>query len=304
MMLLTALLLSAVSRAESPGTLSKGAKVLYAGAGLSSFSQLDQDGSTTQRDRGVRSRADLYGSFGLTDALQVSASVPVVYSAIVDATDTLPCPGLLPAEGYCEAYATVGQARLDLRYGVLREGGALTLGLAGDVDNWNAGRRGQYNSAGSGRSMVEAFAVGGGDMKAGDWRVRALGLGGFGYSLAPGATSTDGSVTVKAPGDMVRGSVELRAKAPGPLAFELGVHGLKRLSGVDLDGDWAGDWFFSSKDRWNVLAYSHLAGSAKVSVDLPNDNGVHLGASRVLAVDNGPTDLFDISLGWHHYWAP
>lgn len=307
MAVLTSLvMLSGLAYAESPGTLPKGSEVVYAGAGVTTFSQLDQGGGSTDRDRELRTRADLYGSMGVTERFQLSASIPLVYSTVVDrGADIWPCPEFLPGEGYCESYVTAGQARLDARYGVAQDKTKVTLGLAADVDSWNAGRRGQYNSAGSGRSMVEAFVVAGRKVSAGEWRLRGLALAGFGYSIAPDATSADGIVTVKAPGDQVRGSLELRAKAPGPLAFELGAHGLQRLSGVPIDdGNWVGDWFFSSQDRWNVLQYSHIAGSAKVSIDLPKNNGLHIGASRVLAVANGPSDLWDMSLGWHHYFAP
>jgi hypothetical protein len=302
--MLLLLMLAGPAQAESAGTLPKGSEVVYTGLGFTTFSQLDQGGGITERDRELRTRLDLYGSLGLTDALQLSLSAPVVYSTIADDPDNLPCPGLLPGEGYCESYATLGQARLDARYGLVNKQGKVTVGLAADVDRWNQGRRGQYNSAGSGRTAAEAFLVTGGEVPAGDWKLSGLLLGGYTHSFAPDATSADGTITVKAPGDTLRGSVELRAKTPTPVAIELGAHRLQRLNGVELDGAWVGDWFFSSRDRWNVLQYSHWAGSAKVSIDLPDNMGIHVGASRVLAVENGPADLMDVSVGWHRYFAP
>ena len=302
--MLSLLLFVGAAHAESAGTLPKGSEVVYTGLGFTTFSQLDQGGGIAERDRELRTRLDLYGSLGLTDALQLSLSAPVVHSTIADDADNLPCPDLLPGEGYCESYVALGQARLDARYGLVRKQAKVTLGLAADVDRWNQARRGQFNSAGSGRTAAEAFVVTGAEVPAGDWRLSGLVLGGYTHSFAPDATSADGSITVKAPGDSVRGSVELRAKTPAPVAFEVGAHRLQRLSGVDLDDAWGGDWFFSSKDRWNVLQYSHWAGSLKVSVDLPQDMGIHVGASRVLAVENGPTDLMDLSIGWHKYFSP
>lgn len=293
-----------VAQAESAGTLPGGSQVVYTGLGLTTFSQLDQGGGVTERDRELRGRLDLYGSLGLTDALQLSLSAPVVASTIADDPNHLPCPGLLPGEGYCESYLTLGQARLDARYGLLREKAKVTLGLAADVDRWNRARRGQYNSAGSGRTAAEAFLITGGEVPAGAWRLSGLAVGGYTQSFAPDATSADGTLTVPAPGNSVRGSLEVKARPPGPVAIELGAHAVQRLSGVDLDDDWVGDWFFSSRDRWNVLRYSHWAGSLKLSVDLPDNMGLHIGASRVLAVENGPADLTDVSIGWHRYFAP
>lgn len=298
------LLWTGLAVAESPGTLPAGSRVVYAGGGYTSFSELDQGGTVVERDRGQRMRADLYGSAGLTERFQLSASVPLVYSQVADDPSLAPCPELLPAEGYCDRYFTVGQARLDGRVALTQDRLKLTGGLAAEVDAWNQDRRGQYNSAGTGRTVLEAFAVAGGGVPVGGWRMRGLVLGGYGQSLAPEVTSADGETTVKALGNHLRGSAELRAKTPGPVALEVGVHGLRRLSGVDLDTAWAQDWFPASKDRWNVLAYRQLSGSAKVSVDLPHSQGLHVGGSRVLSVDNGPTDLFDVSVGWHKYFAP
>lgn len=293
-----------LAHAESPGVLSKGAAVLYSGAGLTTFGQLTQNGEVVTRDRELRPRLDLYGSLGLLDGLQASVSAPLVYSTVLDDPGELPCPGLLQSEGYCESYVTVGQARVDLRYGVLRRKQKLTVGLAADIDNWNAGRRGQYNSAGSGRTMVEALVVTGGRVEVGDWALRGLILGAYGVSLAPSVTSLSGADTVKAPGDTARASVEGRVNTPGPVAFEVGGHVVQRLSGVDLDNAWVAQWFTSSLDRWNVLAYRGIALSGKVSVDLPNNMGLHAGVFRTISVANGASDLTDISLGWHTYFAP
>lgn len=302
-MLLWTLMLS-LARAESAGVIPAGAGVLYSGAGVTTFNQMTQDGAVITRDREVRLRGDVYGALGLARRLQLSASVPVVASFMVDDSSRLPCPGLLQDEGYCETYVTAGQGRVDLRYQVLQRGANTTLGIAADVDNWNANRRGQFNSAGSGRTMLEALAVVGGPLAdSGAWTLDGLMLGGFGYFLAPDVTSADGSTTVKAPGDTVRASVELRAHRQG-LAVEVGGHVVQRLSGVDLDSEWIDEWFPSSLDRWNVLHYRGISASGKVSLDLPNNSGVHIGVYRVVAVDNGASNTTDLTVGWHRYFAP
>lgn len=301
--MLLGLLFLLSARAESPGTLPGGSKVIYTGVGVTSFNRLTQNGEVRVRDREVRPRGELYGSLGLTDRLQLSASVPLVGSFVVDNPDELPCPDLLADEGYCETYVTAGQGRLDLRYNLVRNQPLVTVGVAADVDNWNINRRGQYNSAGSGRTMLEGLGIVGGQTSAGGWQLQGLVLGAFGYALAPEATSADGSISVKAPGDTVRASVEGRAYKNG-VAFELGGHLVQRLSGVDLDDDWVDDWFRDSLDRWNVLRYRGISVSAKVSVDLPNNSGLHIGAHRIVSVANGASNTTDVSVGWHRYFAP
>lgn len=297
------LILSTLALAESPGTLPGGSKVIYAGGGLTTFNALEQGGEAQVRDRELRFRGDVYGALGLSDRFQVSASVPLVYSSIIDNPDEMPCPNVLASEGYCDSYVTVGQARLEGRAALVQSKLKLTTGVAADVDNHNAGRRGQFNSAGSGRTVLEGFAVAGSGVPVGDWRLRGLVVGGYGQSLAEEVSSRTGD-TVKAMGNHVRGSVELRAKTPGPVAFEVGAHGFRRLSGVDLDGAWVSEWFLITQDRWNVLAYRQVAGSAKPSIDLPRNQGLHLGVMRVLSVENGPTNTTDVALGWHRYFAP
>ena len=308
-MLLSLLLTLLAARAESPGTLPGGAAVVYTGAGVTTFNRLTQDGEVQLRDREVRLRGDLYGSVGLTDRLQLSASAPLVASFVVDNPDELPCPGLLQSEGYCDSYVTVGQGRAELRYGVRRGAPWLTLGAAADVDRWNHERRGQYNSAGSGRTVLEGLAVVGAETGLGGWAVRGLVLGAYGRSLGPEVSSSveagsgQDPIVVQAPGDTVRGSVEVRGHRDG-LAVELGGHVVQRLSGVDLDGDWVQDWFLTSQDRWNVLRYRGVAVSGKVSLELPGSSGLHVGAHRLVAVDNGASNTTDVSVGWHRYFAP
>lgn len=296
--------LATLAWAESPSTLPAGSKVLYSGLGVSTFSQLDQGGGTTARDRAVKPRLDLYGSMGLTERVQLSLSAPLAMGFVVDAPDRLPCPNLLQDENYCSTWATVGPARLDGRVALLRSTFQATAGLALGGDPWNRGIRGRYNSPGTGTPHAEAFAVVGPQVPMGDWSLGLVGVGAFAYSLAPRATSADGTVTVRAPGDQVRASGEVRVKPPAPVAFEAGVHWMKRLSGVPLAGTWGQQWFPTTKDRWNVLQTELLVGSAKVSIDLPQSMGIHVGASWLWASAEAPSDLVDLSVGWHRYFAP
>jgi hypothetical protein len=295
---------SATAHAESAGTLPKGSEVIYAGLGLTTFAKLDRGNGVEDRDREVRPRLDLYGSLGLTERLQISLSVPVVYSTVIDDPDAQPCGVFYPEPTYCDAYMTLGSARLDSRLALLRKKTKLTAGLAANVDRWNAARRGQFNSAGSGRSNIEPLLVAGTSVDAGKWNIGGLALGAFALSLGEETTSADGSITLRSPPHSIRGSVEVRADAPGPLALELGWHINQRLGGVPMDSAWVDDWFWPSKDRWNVVQYSSQALSGKVSIDLPQNMGVHVGVGRVVAVEYGPPDTTDVSIGWHRYFKP
>ena len=296
--------LLSVALAEAPSTIPKGSKVLYSGVGLSTFSRLDQGAGTQTRDRAVKPRLDLYGSWGAAEWLQLSLSAPLQMGVVLDDPDLLPCPNLLSEEDYCSTWAGVGTARLDARTPILKNTFKLTGGLAAMADPWNRGTRGRYNAPGPGTASAEAFVVAGPVLPVGDWTVRILGVGAYAYSFAPKATSADGTVTVKAPGDQVRGSAELRVKPPAPVAVETGVHLMQRLSGVPLSGDWGTQWFPETKDRWNVLQTRLVMGSAKVSFDLPSSMGIHVGGTWSYAVSGGPSDLFDVSVGWHKYFAP
>ena len=99
-------------------------------------------------------------------------------------------------------------------------------------------------------------------------------------------------------------SGEVRVNPPAPLAVEAGVHWMQRLSGVPLAGTWGQQWFPETKDRWNVLQTRLVMGSAKVSIDLPKSMGVHIGGNWLFASAEAPSDLFDVSVGWHKYFAP
>lgn len=287
--------------ADEPTTMPQGAASVYTGLGGSSFRRLN-DGV---RDRSVKVRADLYGAYAVHDRLQLSLSAPLLYGTVIDDPDQQPCPNLLTAESYCVPYLTVGSARLDARTPLVRGPFRLAVGLGLGGDPWNRSKRGRYTSPGTGTPALSPYVLTGPRIPLGDKAALSVTAGGgFVWSLAPDATSSGGEITVKAPGDAVQVLGEVRAELPGPVSLQTGVYYDHRLTGVPLGGSWQQDWFSSSLDRWNVLQTQLLRGSGKVSVDLPKSMGLHLGVTWLYEVQEGPTDLFDVSLGWHKYFAP
>jgi hypothetical protein len=253
----------------------------------------------------VKVRADLWGGVGLHERLQLTASMPLLYGAVVDDPAQLPCPNLLASESYCDPYLTVGPARLDARTPLVRGPFRVAAGLGVSGDPWNRGKRGRYTSPGTGTLALTPYGLLGPRIPLGDTAALALTVGGgFAWSLAPTATSAGGDLTVKAPGDAVEVLGELRAELPGPVSLQTGVYYDHRLTGVPLGGSWQQDWFQATPDRWNVLQTRLLRGAGKVSIDLPKSMGVHVGVTWLYEVDEGPTDLFDVAVGWHKYFAP
>lgn len=295
------MLAATMALADEPTTLPAGSASVYSGAGVSSFRRLDDN----VRDRSVKARVDLWGGVGLHERLQLSLSAPLLYGAVVDDPAQLPCPNLLTAESYCDPYLTMGPSRLDARTPIVRGPFRLAMGLGVAGDPWNRGKRGRYSSPGSGTVAVTPYTLLGPRLPLGDQVVLSITAGaGFAWSLAPTATSADGNITVKAPGDAVEVLGEVRAELPGPIAVQTGVYYDHRLTGVPLGASWQAQWFNATPDRWNVLQTRLLRGAGKVSVDLPKSMGLHLGVTWLYEVDEGPTDLFDVALGWHKYFAP
>jgi len=292
--------LAALAWADEPTTLPQGSATIYSGLGLSTFSQLDG----TQRDRSVLARADLYGSYGVHERLQLSLSAPILYGTVLDDPSQLPCPNLLTDEGYCDAYVTVGSARLDGRVPLVRGPMRVAAGLALGGDPWNRPLRGRYTSPGTGTPYGSVYALAGPRLALGDGALAVTGGGGFTYRLAPTATSAGGDVTVKAPGDAVEALLQLKGSLPWPVHLQTGVFYQQRLTGVPLGGSWNADWFASSRDRWNVLQTRLLQGHGKVSVDLPQAMGLHATVTWLYDVAEGPTDLVDVGVGWHKWFAP
>ena len=52
------------------------------------------------------------------------------------------------------------------------------------------------------------------------------------------------------------------------------------------------------------MDYDAISVNGKISLSLPKNMGLHLGASRVVWVHNGPVDATDITLGVHRYFPP
>jgi hypothetical protein len=307
---LLALGLAPAAQAESAAVLPAGGKVLYAGAGLNTYSRLRfADGSAAddgQLDRATRSRLDLYAASGLGTRFQVSAWLPVVRSTVPESgfgnDGRGPCPS---SDDFCEPILSVGTAGLQGRAQLLRQESApldLSAGLALQSDLWNADVRSRYTAFGDGTVDLQPALYAGRGVALGATRLGLLGWGA--YSWRRGRVIAEGSAgPFRAPGDDLRGGVELRVDPQGPLAVELGGRAYRRLWGLDWDGAYQSE-YWPTQDRWTSLWYRDLALGGKLSVDLPRDLGLHLGAYRVVAVRNGPPDSWDLTLGVHRWFAP
>lgn len=295
-----------VAHAESGWTLPEGAHVLYGGLGANTFSQLrfvdDAEGQQTI-DRGLRTRLDLYGATGLTDRLQLSAYVPVVHARVIDTVDRGPCPdgvGSSTEADYCDPFTTVGAPAVQARYAAVTEPLRLVAGLAVAGDPWNASKRGRYVGYGDAVVDLQPSLIVARSWTLGATELGLLGRGAYTWRFSRLIEDSPAG-PFRAPGDDLRWLAEVHLAPPGPVSVEMGLHGLERLWGLDWDGSYQAA-HFPTLDRWTTLYYKHVAAGAKISVGLSETMGLHLGASRVISVRNGPPDTLDFSVGVHRYF--
>ncbi len=306
-LVLVGLMLPAVSHAETADALPDGSQVVYAGLGFNTFKRLqfgEFDGSEAQElDTALRTRLDMYWAMGLADRLQISAALPLVHSMVLDSDDRGPCPDLFEDEDYCKGFFRPGQLSVAGRYQLVRR----KVSLAGDLslrgDPWNGDLRGRYTAYGEGTVDLQPGATLDWDADlGGDWALRLVGAGAYTFRFS--RLNDDGSAgSFRAPADHISGLAELQVMPPGPVSVTLGSAGMQRLWGLDWDAAYQED-YFPTQDRWTVLWYKQVAAYGKVSIDLPKDIGLHVGAGRVLRVRNGPPDMWDFTVGVHKYYGP
>ncbi len=295
-----------VAHGESGWTLPDGAHVLYGGLGANTFSQLqfadDVEGQQTI-DRGLRTRVDLFGATGLTDRLQLSAYVPVVHAQVLDTEGRGPCPdgvGTSTEVDYCDPFTTVGAPAVQARYAAVTDPLRLVAGFAVAGDPWNASKRGRYVGYGDAVVDLQPSLIVARSWTLGATEVGLLGRGAYTWRFSRLIEDSPAG-SFRAPADDLRWLAEVHLAPPGPVSIELGLHGLERLWGLDWDGSYQAA-HFPTVDRWTTLYYKHVAAGAKVSVALSETMGLHLGASRVISVRNGPPDTLDFSVGVHRYF--
>ncbi len=283
------LLLSSLSFADSAAPLPDGGTAVYGGLAAYTWRKLrfdtDPEKDSTL-DRDLTFRLDLYASHGFTDRLSMNVSAPVVWSQVVDDPETNPCPnGPFP----CEAVVTLGSLGVQARYAVLTGPVMISPALGLTSSSWNAATRGNYATVGEATTDVQpGLYIGGhaGSTFSFDWMVAGI----YDYRTTFYAAQ-DG-----APADDVRAFAELRG-GMGIVAVTLGASTYQRFGGVVVASDLGTD------DRWAITDYDNLAGTAKVSLALPENMGLHLSATRILWVRNGPPDAIDVSIGVHR-WFP
>lgn len=283
------LLLSSLSFAESAAPLPKDGTALYGGIAAYTWRKLrfeTDPANDSTLDRDLTFRLDLYASHGFTDRLSMNASVPVVWSQVIDDPESNPCPnGPFP----CEAVVTVASVGVQARYTVVEGPVMVSPALGVTSSSWNAATRGYYATAGEATTDIQpALYVGGhaGSTFGFDWVLAGV----YDYRTTFYAAQ-DG-----APADDVRAFAEVRGSV-GKVALSLAGSTYQRFGGVVVASDLGTD------DRWAITDYDNVAGTAKVSLTLPHDMGLHLTATKILWVRNGPPDAVDVSIGVHR-WLP
>ncbi len=292
--MITALLVGA-ALADSAGTLPAGSTAGWLGAGLGSFRHLRHaDGTVQPLDRAVQGRVEAWYGAGVTDWLELSASLPLVANG-VRVIDGNPCVGARPTEDYCDPVVGVGRATLGVKAGLEPGEVDLALGLVGATDAWLADRRGRWTSTSDGT-----------------WDLRVSGALGRDFNRL----RLDGwaALTVRSKRELIVGDEALRVPAnhvDGGLQVSWWHHGwgvraegttVHRLGGLQRDGTWV-TWARPSEDRFAALQYRDVQLGLQGSRALARGWTVHAGARRVVWVRNGPTDRWDLALAVSRYVA-
>lgn len=298
--------LAPAAHAEQSDVLPPGAHTVYGGVGINTYRKLQfidgAGGEPQELDRALRTRLDLYWATGLASRVQLSAALPLVHSTVLDGDDTGPCPELFSEEQYCEGFVRPGQLSVAGRVLAVDRDLGLAVDLALQGDPWNAGLRGRYTAYGEGTVDLRPGLTVDWDAALGEWGLRLVGSGSYVFRFS--RLIEEGSAApFRAPADHVAGLAEFQLMPPGAVSFTVGTAGMTRLWGLDWDSDYQAE-YFPTDDRWTVLWYRQLSAYGKVSVALPQDMGLHLGAGRVVAVRNGPPDTWDFTVGVHKYYGP
>jgi hypothetical protein len=292
---LVPMLLVSFAFAESAAVLPAHAAVVYVGGGFTTFSGMntgDTGGFEAERfvSQAAHARVDLYGAWSPVQRLELALSAPVVYSTHL-AGALGPCD--TPVTEDCSPHLLLGTTSLRARFGILD--GPVRLSVAGVVASqaWNADIRGDWSMVGEATTDLAPWlhaGVHGGDT----WRWELNFAGGYVFRLP---AENDPALPEKAPHDDIRALLDLRV-ARGPVALTLSASTLQRLGGSSFYE------YGATEDRWAAVDYDNVAAGLKLSADLGPTDGLHLGVSRALWVHNGPVDATDLTLGWHHWFAP
>lgn len=270
--------------AETAEVLPHHSAVTYVGGGATTYAHVNTGpvgGVAAERAvaAAVQARLDLYGAWSPLDRLQLSVYVPPTASF---------------AAGSGETFVTVGQTALQGRFALARGRVPVTLALGVASQAWNWEERSRYTMVGEATTDVLPGLYVGATGTLGAWTVGATAFGTYAWRFPAGDQP---EVERKAPMDDVRGGMEVRAGRE-LLSVQVGAYTLQRLGGTSFYA------LRGSPDVWAAVDYDIVSVGAKVSLALPHDNGLHLAVNRAVWVHNGPVDATDLSLGWHHYFAP
>ena len=257
------------AKAASPWTLPEGATSVYAGVGVSTFAT---GMSGFSRDRYLQSRLALWAGRGLGERTQLSLSLPLVHTRVLEDPDEGPCP----SGDYCKPSTSLGSVEVAVQHRISGGGVpfAVRLGLFGDP--WNAPTRGRWTNAGQGTfgGVVDAIT---GTSAGEDTRWATAAVLGLAVPVPQRATSASGDVRWL-PAPTLRATVEGSVQH-GIIQATVALHGHQRLYGEPYGPDWVRDWR-PVLDRWRVTRWGEVRPELKLSVLHPGGrSGVHLAAT-------------------------
>lgn len=282
-------LMCGLAWAEGASTLPAGSTAGWLAAGFGTFRHIRHaDGFVQPLDRALHGRVEGWWGAGLTDRLELSASLPLVANgvAIIDGS---PCVSGKPTPDYCDPVVGLGRATLGLK--ARRRVGEVDLALSvvGATDAWLADRRGRWTSTSDATWDLRLAGLAGGSLGP----VRVDGWLGF-----TGRTKRDLVVdqeVLRVPANQVDAGVQV-AWRPGDWGLQGTVDTIHRLGGLQRDATWV-SWARDSEERFAALQYRDVSVALLGSRALRDGWTAHLGLRRVVWVRNGPPDRWDAVVG-------
>ncbi len=284
------ILIATLAHAEHAGVLPAQSWVAYGGGGFTTYSELDSDAGSGTVDRVNIPRVEGYLGVGVAKRVQFSAYLPVFYSFVSEG-DPGPCSATSQVD--CRDILALGRLAVDARVNVLGGPVKLTVGIGGASSAHLRDVRMRYTMPGQATVDFTPSLYLGKDLAFGKMGAGLVAFAHYDYRV-PGDFQPD--LEEKAPADDVRAGLEFKV-SPGKFTAQVGAYTYQRLGGTG----WLA--YPNSDDRWATSDYDDVSAGLKLSADLGNGLGAHLGVHRVLWVNNGAPDALDVTLGVHKYFS-
>jgi len=278
-----------VASAETASTLPDGSTAAWVALGGGTFRQIRHaTGEVYDLDRAAQLRLEGWYGVGLSDRLQLSASLPVVFNT-VRIVDGNPCQTAAPIPDYCEPVVGLGRAILDLRRRWRLGATDGTLSVQGATDVWQAEVRDRWTSTGDGTWDLRVGGLLGREVG----RVRLDGW--LGFTLRTKRDLVVEQETLRVPANQVDGGLQVRWTG-GPWAVEATADSLHRLGGLERDATWT-EWARPTEERFSSLHYRDVAVRLAGSRALSGGWSLTARVGRVVWVRSGPPDRWDAVVG-------